>query len=92
MADFHVLTSGAERLDLPEVRRLTIGDLFASLADGWRDFWRSPRTWLFSASSIRWWGPRSPYGARGIIPGPCSSLSSPGSPSSGPSPPFRSTR
>ena len=42
MADFHVLTNAGERLDIPEVRRLTLGDLFASLRDGWRDFWRRP--------------------------------------------------
>lgn len=42
MADFHVLTNASERLDIPEVRQLTIGDLFASLADGWRDFWQKP--------------------------------------------------
>jgi uncharacterized membrane protein len=42
MATFHVLTNAGERLDIPEVRRLTINDLFAALADGWRDFWRKP--------------------------------------------------
>lgn len=42
MADFHVLTNAGARLDVPEVRRLTIDDLFASLAGGWRDFWRKP--------------------------------------------------
>jgi len=42
MADFHVLTNTAERLDIPEVRRLSMGDLFASLAEGWRDFWQRP--------------------------------------------------
>jgi uncharacterized membrane protein len=42
MADFHVLTNAAERLDIPEVRQLTIDDLFASLAEGWRDFWQKP--------------------------------------------------
>jgi len=42
MADFHVLTNASERLDVPEVRQLTIGDLFAALGDGWRDFWRKP--------------------------------------------------
>src|SRR6218665_1437811 len=42
MADFHVLTNAAERLDIPEVRQLTVGDLMASLRDGWRDFWRKP--------------------------------------------------
>jgi len=40
MADFHVLTG--ERLDIPEVRRLTIADLFTALRAGWRDFWRKP--------------------------------------------------
>lgn len=42
MAAFHVLTNAGEHLDIPEVRRLTTGDLFASLAAGWRDFWRKP--------------------------------------------------
>lgn len=42
MADSHVLTDVRERLDLPEVRRLTIGDLFGSLREGWRGFWRKP--------------------------------------------------
>lgn len=42
MADFHVLTNADERLDIPEVRRLGLGDLFGALAGGWRDFWRKP--------------------------------------------------
>ncbi len=42
MADFHVLTNAGDHLDIPEVRRLTLGDLFASLAEGWHDFWRKP--------------------------------------------------
>ena len=42
MADFHVLTNASEHLDIPEVRQLTIGDLFAALAEGWRDFWQKP--------------------------------------------------
>lgn len=42
MADFHVLTNAGERLDIPEVRRLRITDLFAALRDGWADFWRKP--------------------------------------------------
>jgi uncharacterized membrane protein len=47
MADFHVLTNASERLDIPDVRRLTIGDLFASLRLGWRDFWRRPSHLVF---------------------------------------------
>ena len=41
MAGFHVLTA-AERLDLPQVRRIGIGDLTDSLREGWRDFWAKP--------------------------------------------------
>lgn len=41
MAGFHVLTN-ADRLEVPEVRRLGFGDLTGALADGWRDFWRKP--------------------------------------------------
>ena len=42
MADFHVLTNASTHLDIPEVRHLTIGDLYGALADGWRDFWQKP--------------------------------------------------
>lgn len=47
MADFHVLTNATERLDIPEVRRLTLGDLFAALRNGWRDFWQRPSHLVF---------------------------------------------
>ena len=47
MADFHVLTNAGDRLDIPEVRHLTIGDLFAALASGWRDFWHKPSHLVF---------------------------------------------
>ena len=42
MANFHVLTGAAERLDIPEVRRITVSDLMDSLGEGWRDFWEKP--------------------------------------------------
>jgi uncharacterized membrane protein len=47
MADFHVLTNATERLDIPEVRRLTLRDLFAALRSGWRDFWQRPSHLVF---------------------------------------------
>jgi uncharacterized membrane protein len=47
MADFHVLTNATERLDIPEVRRLALGDLFAALRNGWRDFWQRPSHLVF---------------------------------------------
>lgn len=42
MASFHVLTSAGERQDIPQVRHIGIGDLTASLSEGWRDFWQKP--------------------------------------------------
>lgn len=42
MASFHVLTGADERLDIPQVRRIGIGDLTESLREGWRDFWAKP--------------------------------------------------
>ncbi|RYE44416.1 MAG: DUF2189 domain-containing protein [Hyphomicrobiales bacterium] len=42
MADYHALTNAGERSDIPEIRRLSIGDLFAALRGGWRDFWQKP--------------------------------------------------
>jgi uncharacterized membrane protein len=47
MARFHVLTNAAETLDIPEVRRISLGDLFAALGEGWQDFWRAPSHLIF---------------------------------------------
>ena len=47
MANFHVLTNAGARLDVPEVRRLTLNDLTSSLAEGWRDFWDKPSHLVF---------------------------------------------
>lgn len=47
MAAFHVLTNAGQRIDIPEVRRLSFDDLTASLANGWRDFWRKPSHLVF---------------------------------------------
>jgi len=41
MVGFHVLTN-AERLEVPEVRRIGFDDLTGALAEGWRDFWQRP--------------------------------------------------
>jgi uncharacterized membrane protein len=42
MTGFHVLTNAGERLDIPEVRSIGVGDLVDALKLGWRDFWDKP--------------------------------------------------
>jgi uncharacterized membrane protein len=47
MANFHVLTGADARLDIPAVRKIGIGDLTASLREGWHDFWEKPSHLVF---------------------------------------------
>ena len=42
MTGFHVLTNAGDRLDIPEVRSIGVGDLVDALKLGWRDFWDKP--------------------------------------------------
>jgi uncharacterized membrane protein len=42
MAEFHVLTGAEGTVSFPAVRRISLSDLGAALALGWRDFWQHP--------------------------------------------------
>lgn len=47
MAQFHVIAGASESNVFPEVRRISVSDIFAALREGFDDFWDKPSHYVF---------------------------------------------
>jgi uncharacterized membrane protein len=49
MAGFHILAGASETLEKPEIRRISVSDIFDVLRKGTDDFWDKPSHYMFGA-------------------------------------------